>query len=245
MYLATSWLEQHRHAIKAHVNKFPHGHHRRTSKPTSNAWWIANAAIATIIKSIHIVVMQLQGQRLTFNQEEFQVQPPIVDLMVTIGVRCDSTNHVDQDPAINVIRGRWSTSLTEIIGFLYNLGHFYMTTLESLDDPTCDDLLHNVYYFIFDILEEFTYCIALRNNNNDKTNTTIPRMYLFELVRLKGRDIAKLVSKYRDRLEVLWASAEIDTIDSKFSEIPTNYNSDHDFKMTIDKIDYINLFNET
>ncbi|OAE24891.1 hypothetical protein AXG93_2931s1340 [Marchantia polymorpha subsp. ruderalis] len=120
-----------------------------------NAWWIVNAATTMISKSIHTIVMLLQGQRLTLSKQEFQVHKLIVDLMVTIDVQRDSTNHANLDPATNVVCWRWYASLTEIIGFMHHLGHFYMIALESLNDLTRDKL----------------HCD--QDNNNDWTNTII------------------------------------------------------------------------
>lgn len=108
-----------------------------------------------ISKSIHTIVMLLQGQRLTLSKQEFQVHKLIVDLMVTIDVQRDSTNHANLDPATNVVCWRWYASLTEIIGFMHHLGHFYMIALESLNDLTRDKL----------------HCD--QDNNNDWTNTII------------------------------------------------------------------------
>lgn len=181
--------------------------------------------------------MRLQGHQLTLSQQQTHVNLLSGELLLKITV-VRNFDFENVDESAYVIRNNGTASYIDITGFIEDLGHFAVITINSLSEPIWQVFLWNVVFFIFDIVDGFMNCITLQDERGSSSDMDCPPLYPFELVKLKGRDISHLIIQQKSRLDCSWSLFAIDKIGSQFSELCTMYKNVLACREAIDTYDH-------
>lgn len=109
--------------------------------------------------------MQFQCHRLTLSQQQTHVQLLSDKLLLKISTICNS-NFENVDKSTYVIHNNWFASYIDIIVFINDLRNFALITINNLSESIWQVLLWNVVFLIFDIVDGFMYCVALRDERD-------------------------------------------------------------------------------
>ena len=107
-----------------------------------------------------------------------------------------------------------------------------MTTLAAIEGSTRSKLLDDIASLIFDIVEGFIDCVALRDDHNNGIDNPAPPAHPSELVTLKGRDVAQ-----KERLD-----ASFDKIGLQFRALCTEYRTEESLQTAIDSCEHTSSF---
>ena len=80
----------------------------------------------------------------------------------------------------------------------------------------------------------FINCVALRDSSNGADDAEIPPAYPSDFVKLKGRDISRVVVYYQAQFDVTFAASDIYKIGSQFNDFVKLYASDLTVKAQAD-----------
>lgn len=181
--------------------------------------------------------LRYHNHQLTLSQQQTHVELLIGELVLKINA-VRNFNFENVDEFAYIICNNWTTSYIDITSFIKDLGHFALTTINSLSEPIQQVFLYNVAFLIFDIVDGFMDCVALRDERGSSSDMDCSPMYPFELVKLRGRDISRLIMQQKSCLDCSWSPSTINKIGSQFSKLCTIYKNVSACREAIDSCDH-------
>ena len=117
--------------------------------------------------------------------------------------------------------GTFKISREGIKSFLEDLGSHCIKCMNEMKETDLNWLVEDLVRASLKLIEGITSIVAERDSSNNPSEDFIPPVLPYDLVKVRGREMAKIVDLHRNRLLVNWSPTQIQLIETQFQQLAT------------------------
>ncbi|CAK9258550.1 unnamed protein product [Sphagnum jensenii] len=222
---------------------------KRADLMPSDQWWIITYAVAPVIDSINITLVQLQARSLMIAQQENLVQNLLGTIMsmfkiefgaVDDGEACEENGH---DRYVH--QGSLRIPTEAIVDHIENQGSFARDCYESLEAADQQIVINHIATYAIALVAGLQAVKAERDGNNRASNKDASPVLPADLVKLRhGVFLKDVLDPFRQHVTSLWSAESVEQIEVDHRELLKLYSADPIMHDIINKHDQTTTFND-